>query len=412
MDPHWTRRGFLECIAAAGAATAARMSPGWSGEPAVLVVVQARGGWDALSMLVPCEDPAYRAHRLQLALRAEHTLPLAAGSDLRLHPSLAALRRLFDRGQLAFVQNVSHPHPNLSHFESEDKWHTADPVGGRMRTGWLGRFLARTTPEAAVFPALTVADAGSEAFAGVTVAAIRRIQDLSVPLDSAARAALLRHWDEAARGRGGTLALVAETMTRELRASDALLAGAREYRPRAAYSASPFAHDLQTVARLVVGGARTRVFHLSLPGFDTHTLQCENRRPTFGHLADLLRDLAENLTAFLEDLQAQGCGRHVLLFAYSEFGRAARENGHLGTEHGHGGMALLAGMPVRGGLHGLAPDLAAIEPPTPDTAVPWCIPHDRLATDYRRIYAAILESFLRVPSEPILGGRFAPLGVL
>jgi uncharacterized protein (DUF1501 family) len=148
------------------------------------------------------------------------------------------------------------------------------------------------------------------------------------------------------------------------------------------------------VAALLAADLGTRVFSVELASFDTHT----NQRADHD---SLLRTLDAALGAFLEDLETSQAGRETVVLAYSEFGRRVRENGTAGTDHGLAGPVLLAGPAVRGGLYGAHPSLAELE--DGDLA------H---TTDFRRVYATLIERWFEVDSEDVLGARFEPLDCL
>ena len=378
----------------------------------VLVVLQVRGGWDYLGMLVPTEDPTYHALRPALAIGKREALPVQQSSDLGWHPAMCAYRALFDRGELAVVQNVSHAFPDLSHSESEAKWHTADPKGGDIRTGWLGRALARMAWVPEPFPALTIDTHASQSFAGSAVPALRRLEAMKV-LGTAREIDVVHACAKpASQTTRVPLVGIARQWQRALTASEQLIEVGAAYRPMADYPDCALSGDLQTCARLITGGRRTRVYFLTTVGFDTHSQQCEPDRPTVGTFAWRLRELCDATAAFLDDLRAHGQHRRVVILLYSEFGRSVHENRVLGTEHGHGGVAFVAGSSVRGGLYGEAPDLASIRAAGTAAQIAFAIPFDRRATDYRRVQATLLERWLGVASEPVLQARFEAMGFL
>ena len=127
-----------------------------------------------------------------------------------------------------------------------------------------------------------------------------------------------------------------------------------------------------------------------------------------GTLANNLSDVAGSVKAFLDDIKAHGKEKKVVVMLFSEFGRRLGENGSLGTDHGHGGLAFLAGDPVNGGMFGKAPDLTKARTPYNK----YYIPFDGLSTDFRSMYATVIERWFGVPSGPILGGSFPLLGAL
>jgi uncharacterized protein (DUF1501 family) len=373
----------------------------------VLVVVQVRGGWDGLSLLAPADDDDYRRARPDLALRPADGLRVRQDLDLWWHPQLPGLRAAFDRGHLAVVHNVGHAHPDLSHFESEAKWHSADPAG-TVRTGWLARLLRELPGAAPPLRALTVEDRPSEAFAGADTPAFTRADALALLPDRGDRARWRRVVADAERSRDAPLRAIAQRCMQTLAVGDELAGAAAAHRALAAYPDTPFAARLRTCAQVICAGLGARVLHVNTVGFDTHSAQADRGRPTLGHLADRFRELDQALSAFVDDLAAHGAGRRVLVLVHSEFGRSLRENRVLGTEHGHCAPVLLLGPGVRGGLHGPAPDLARLAqlPGVPG------IPFDDLAIDYRRIYATIAEQWFAVRSEPVLGARYEPLPLL
>jgi uncharacterized protein (DUF1501 family) len=133
---------------------------------------------------------------------------------------------------------------------------------------------------------------------------------------------------------------------------------------------------------------QTRVFYTVQSGYDTHNLQ------RYAH-STLLGDFAEAVSAFFTDLRGAKIADRVALLAFSEFGRTIRENGSAGTDHGTAGCALVAGPGVRGGICGTMPSLTDLEQGEP-----------RMTTDFRSLYAAMLEDWLGIAAVDVLGGRF------
>ena len=373
-----------------------------SREGRTLVVVQARGGFDALSFLIPFADPTYCALRPQLALAEASTLPVRGEPALGWHPRLGPLRDLHERGLVAAVRQVGHPHADLSHFESEAKWHTADPVGGILHTGWLARTVQALGKDIDPVPAITVDAEPSQSFAGLDVPAFLtpdRLRVEATPQQDAALAELTR---AALAAEHPVLRATARRYEHALRVASELADAGAEYRPRAEYPARELGARLQTIARLIVSGRRTAVYHTTMPGFDLHSHQAEHGRPTVGLLADQLGELATGLRAFVDDLTAHDHMQRVLILVHSEFGRSVGENCRLGTEHGDAGVAFLIGPAVHPGMHGPAFDLQAFGP---DSALRG-VPFGADSIDYRSLYATILERWFGLDSERVLRARF------
>jgi len=411
-----TRRGFLAGSAAAvGAARLPALAPKPGVGDRALVAIQVEGGWDYLSMLVPADHAAYREARPNLKIPRSATLTVQGGFDWYWHPRLAPFRDLFDRGDLAIVENVGYPSPDLSHFQSIKKWHTADPSAGAFHSGWMGRYLGSAYNGYSPLPALDIEPYVSPVFASYRVPAVLDAGSLSLSFD----------WNSPEDSAVGRLALETSTAYTELvgtgllrevaaqqvhaqRFANALREMGRSYSPRASYPSTGLASGLKLAARYLSAGVPIQLFHLKTSGFDTHSLQAVRGDTARGQFADLIGELAAAVKAFLDDVNSWGRGSDVVVMLYSEFGRRVSENGAMGTDHGHGSVMFLGGQPVNGGRYGQTPDLASIHRPNES----YYIPFDGRSTDFRRVYATVLERWIQVPSAPILGGTFAPLNAL
>jgi uncharacterized protein (DUF1501 family) len=145
---------------------------------------------------------------------------------------------------------------------------------------------------------------------------------------------------------------------------------------------------LNLVAQLIDKGFGTRVFYLSLDGFDTHSAQSEQHRK-------LLQEVADGLNSFFDTLQKKGQDKRVVAMTFSEFGRRVHENGSKGTDHGSGSCLFVAGPAVQGGLVGAHPSLKDLD--SGDL---------RYHTDFRRVYATLLDKWLGCDSAAVLNDKF------
>lgn len=409
----YTRRDFLR--AGLGASTlvslgpvAPHLFPGLAAAAApagdrdtVLVVIQLTGGNDGLNTVVPYADDEYARNRTTLRLPAGELHRI--DSLLGFHPRMEAFMRLYREGHLSIIQGVGYPRPDQSHERAMRIWHTADPQRPERQTGWLGRVADRTW---------SVGDADTRAvFVGpitrpfalnaenAIIPCIRSTQDLMIrpmPGGQSGRS-------EAVERGGGT----DNTLLRFLR-EGMLLAHARSRRVEAAAKAAagatdypPFglARDLDTIAQLIRADIGIRVFFAELGGggiggFDNHANQLGN------HCA-LLHQLAESVAAFVHDLKRDRLLDRVLVMTFSEFGRTVKENGRRGTGHGAAAPMFLAGGTVKGGLIGPHPSLTDLDNGGP-----------RFHTDFRRVYATVLDRWLGFDSEAVLGVRYESIPVL
>jgi uncharacterized protein (DUF1501 family) len=392
-------------------------------EDRVLVVVQLSGGNDGLNTVVPFRDDAYRRVRPTIGLDAAQVHQLSrngAGNahDVGLHPSLSKLRDMYDEGLCAVVQSVGYPNPNRSHFASMDIWHTADTNG--TGDGWIGRYIDAQccgygkgesgTPEAppaaprVVEPPIALGRDLPLATQGRTVMpvslesadAYRWAGDAN-PTMAAAYARLLErpagddhHDDETPAPFLVRTALDARVSSDTIRKAVATPA-------MAAYPRTQLGSQMSMIASMVRAGLKTRVYYVSLGGFDTHAAQGGAQ----GQHARLLTQLAEAMHAFYRDLTAQGNAARVLSVCFSEFGRRVGQNASAGTDHGTAAPMFLFGPMARAGVHGPNPDLRDLD--AGDL---------KFRVDFRQVYAEILDRWLSTPSRTVLGDDYRHLGLL
>ena len=312
------------------------------------------------------------------------------------------MARLYGEGLLSIVQGVGYPNPHGGHFESMHIWQTADP-SIRGETGWVGRAIDQdhsgcTTGIPAAFLGQIRRPFALNA-ARAIVPTFRSAEDcvLHGPVGGgrfdmrrAHRAA------EVPRGEEPFLDFLQKTTLTAHHDSRAIESAAG---PAGAGGANeppfPLARSLRLASQLIRADVGLRVLYTELGGeepggFDNHANQADNH-------AALLHQLSESLAAFIHGLKRDGLLDRVLLMTFSEFGRTVRENGRRGTDHGSAAPLFLAGGEVAGGLIGAHPNLSDLEAGG--------LKHH---TDFRRVYATVLEQWLGVDSVPVLGGRFAP----
>jgi uncharacterized protein (DUF1501 family) len=391
-------------VFANGIAASAADSPGTAPSDKILVLVQLAGGNDGLNTLIPYQDGAY--HDARPTLRQDQGGVLALNSQLSLHPNLKGLKASWDKGQLAIVQGVGYPNPNLSHFASMSVWETANVQGG-IGDGWLGRYL-NYLDHVGESPnhALEGVSAGSlvppEMRSTTPVTALQSLKAFRLqPVNEHGTIVdvenpLMKFYG-AFKGSGPAPfgALLDTTLAEALQASHALQATDAGYQAKASYPAnSPIASSLKLVAETIVSGLGVRVAHVTLGGFDNHARE----KPVHDKL---LLDLDQALGAFMQDLAGHGLGDRVLIMTWSEFGRRVKENGSAGTDHGTAAPMFLLGAPVNGGLYGAAPSLTDLDNG-----------NLKFTTDFRAVYASVLQGYLNAPASELLGGNFEMLPLL
>ncbi|PYE48943.1 DUF1501 domain-containing protein [Deinococcus yavapaiensis] len=380
------RRDFLKLSALALSVTSGM--PGFlaraatvAGGDKILVVIQLTGGNDGLNTLVPFSNSAYYAARPTIAIPKKDVLNLTA--DLGMHPALRPLSKLWDDGELAWIESVGYPNPNRSHFASMAIWHTADPTQAQ-REGWIGRIAEKIGDP---FCASNLDRQPVKALRTDTMI-LPTIDDLdtfALTLPKGvedAYAALLNI------KRDGEVAFVEKAVRQMAQNTAKVQANIKKYKAGVTYPQGRFPEQLKDIARLIASGTGQRVLYTSLGGFDTHAGQRAEQD-------ELLTVLANSLVAFRADLEAQGLADKVVVMAFSEFGRRVAENDSAGTDHGQGGVMFTLGKAVKGGVHGESPDLENLA----DGDV-------RYKQDFRGVYAEALDKWLGLSSADILGGKF------
>jgi uncharacterized protein (DUF1501 family) len=377
-----------------------------------LVVLYLGGGNDALSTLIPYNDPFYYSRRPTLAVPAGNVIQVGTDRSkvaLGLHPRLTGLRQIFDQGRLALIQRTGYPNQSRSHFQGTDIWSTANP-SNPSGYGWIGRYLdtlpspldpligwntTRDLPrvlqsEHVAVPAIpsptayafSSPNSGAEATAERN-AAVRITSH--VPVDRPELAFVY----SSAQAAMATLDRVATVAS---------------YTSAVTYPNSGLGQALKAVAGAMVRGIGTKVFYVTTGGFDTHSNQ--NVNATNGAYYNLMGTLNDGLAAFYNDLKNQGLLEDTLVLLFSEFGRRINENSSgatAGTDHGAATLMMALGGRVNGGLYGTAPSLA------PDPGNPTLENNAadvRFETDFRSVYARVIDNWLGADSGALLGGDF------
>ena len=381
-----------------------------AGEDRVLVIVELTGGNDGLNTVVPFGSAEYYKLRPGLAVPSpaevgeadprNRALVLDISSGLGLHPSMERFKRLYDNGFASIVQGVGYPNPNRSHFASMDIWHTARTRGAS--NGWIGRCfdsMGGGTPvtdgEVAIGRAAPLALIGAiQKPITFETADMFRWQggelheSLDEPYEQITRAGAPDDVDA-----NSQLAFLMRTTRDAQLASDRIRAAVAKT-PLVSYPRSPLARQLSMVSAMIRDEMKTRVYYVSLGGFDTHANQA-------GRHGNLLRQLGDALYAFHLDLQAQSNSGRVLTMVFSEFGRRVAQNASGGTDHGTAAPVYLVGDMVRPGLLGVHPSMSNLD--QGDLV---------FNLDFRCVYASILEDWMGVDATEVLDREYKKAKIL
>lgn len=370
-----------------------------------LVVVQLVGGNDGLNTLVPHGNPAYGRLRPHLGIPTTELLKPAGAEARRFgwHPSLRHLAEAFDAGQVAAINQVGYPQPNLSHFRSQDIWDTGVHLGSLPGDGWLGRATVNERPALAL--GAEVAPLAVQPSEGGG-AAVRRMSDYDLA------DAMTRRGEDAAKGRARARVVqhlhrpsVGDPVRDGVASSfDDLLELEKQFQSagrielRGAFPNNPLGRDLQLVAQLLGSGHPSRVYHVSQATYDTHTDQLRDH-------GRLLKELDGALGAFQRALRSLGLEDEVLVLTASEFGRRPAESGighAVGSDHGTASVMFLCGPRVKPGVHGGEIRLDQLDG---DGNPPFAI-------DFRSVYASLLEGWLGLDADHALRGHYPRLDLI
>ncbi|WP_345074018.1 DUF1501 domain-containing protein [Hymenobacter fastidiosus] len=353
-----------------------------------LVVVQLGGGNDGLNTVIPYRDDLYYRARPTLGIRARSGI-LPLDKDLGFNPAMTRLKNLYDQGQVAVLNSVGYPNPDRSHFRAMDIWQSGSAADQYVTTGWLGRYLdssCATCPRPynglEVDDTLSLAMKGN-ARKGLALRSPEKFNQLTQ------NRFLAQVTGQAGPAGGSELDYLYKTLAETASSADYLYQTAKVYKSAVTYPNTEFGRNLKTTAELINSGVDSRVFYVSLTGFDTHVRQQEQQ-------GKLLGDLSEGLGSFVEDLRKSGELDNTLVLVFSEFGRRVGQNASNGTDHGTANNVLLLGGGLRRqGILNDAPDLLNLDQGD--------LKHQ---LDFRSIYATILHDWLGADDKAILGSHF------
>lgn len=347
----------------------------------LLILVELKGGNDALNTVVPYADPRYAELRPRIGLRRDEVLQLDGKTGL--HPGLEALMPLWQQKELAIIQSVAYPKGNLSHFRSIEIWETASNSEQYLSDGWLARaFAKQPVPGSFIADGAVLGSSELGPLQGARAIALSdpdqfRRQSRLAGMQTQAGPAALQH--------------VLKVESDVTQAASGLVSNVNL---QTEFPKGPFGDAVRSACRVVAGGP-VAVLRLTLNGFDTH-----HNQP--GTHAGLMKQLGEGLLALKNGLSELGRWQDTLVMTYAEFGRRPKENQSNGTDHGTAAAHFVLGGRVKGGLYGTAPALDSLDG---NGNLPFTV-------DFRSLYATALERWWGIPSEGILGGRFKPLELL
>jgi uncharacterized protein (DUF1501 family) len=379
-----------------------------------LVLIELRGGNDGLNTLIPYDNYGYYSS----VLRPDIYIPdnnfsnqavdisLSSNQQLMFHPALldgqynSGFKGLFQSGMLRILQSVGYPTANKSHFASIDLWSTGNDGNSWNNgkdSGWMGRFMeeAYSNLLPSNFP-LGIQLGSSNTWLGFHAEHQHGLAMNIEGQDSENFYTVLNGLSGQAPSNipnnshyGAELQYIVDTDASANIYSQSIqnAFNAPGSNNLVTYPDTDLANQLKTVARLMRGGIETKVFMVTIGGFDTHNAQNQGSGDINGRHAELLNKVSTAVDAFVEDVNSDSIGDDIIGITFSEFGRKAKQNGNLGTDHGEIAPMFVFGKPVQGGVSGTNVDLTEAT-----SNNNWQI--KTVQHDYRQVFATLMQDFL------------------
>jgi uncharacterized protein (DUF1501 family) len=358
-----------------------------------LVIVQLSGGNDGLNTIIPYTNDIYYKSRPNIAIAKNDCIKIT--DEFGINKNLAPLKNLYDKGYLSVINNVGYPNPIRSHFRSTDIWHTASDSNQYLNTGWLGRYIDIYGKKP--YSGIELDDSLSLIMKGNVLNGIATKNPTSLynntktpyfkkVLDSQRDAHLSEH----------NLGYLYKTMIEAKSSAKYIFETSKTYNSTLTYPNNPFGKQLKTTAQLINSSVESKVFYVSMGGFDTHVRQEKKQNK-------LLQTYSEAMDVFVKDLEQKDTFKDTLILTFSEFGRRVQQNAANGTDHGAANNVFIIGKNLKKqGFYNEAPNLIDLDK-NGDI---------KYTVDFRSIYATILDKWLEVDDATILNKSYSKLGFI
>ncbi|MDB5156331.1 MAG: twin-arginine translocation pathway signal [Mucilaginibacter sp.] len=360
-----------------------------------LVIIQLSGGNDGLNTVIPYGNDIYYQKRKTIAINKPDVITL---NDMQgLNPNLSALKEIYDQGWMSIVNSVGYPNPDRSHFRSMDIWQTGSDSNQFLSTGWIGRYLDSNCQTCKnPYTAIEVDDTLSLAMKGTKMKGIA-VQDPNKLFQTTREPFFkdLVHDHGDANLNEDNLGYLYKTMIETYSSADYIQKTSKTYNVTAQYPNTALGNQLKNVSKFINSGLDTRVYYVSLSGFDTHVGQ-QNQQ------GRQLKIYGDAVAAFVKDLKGTGKLDDTLVMTFSEFGRRVEQNASNGTDHGTANNVFMFGGKLKKqGIFNDAPDLTTLD--NGDL---------KYQVDFRDIYATLLDKWLDVSNSQVLSKNFAGLDLI
>ncbi len=383
----------------------------------ILVIINLSGGNDGFNTVIPLDQmSAYTALRSNVAIPENKVLRLSGTLTTGFHPAMTGMRDLYNDGKLSLIHSVSYPNPDQSHFRSSDIWMTGQDATQYNESGWAGRYLNDRYPGyPANYPnaqmedplAIQIGYLTSTTLLGPSQSMGIAINDPNSFYSLVGATSSISPDYLPCCDAGDLIAFIRKQQALSVGYATEIKTAYDAGRTLATYPTSgqnPLADQLKIVARLIHGGLKTKIYFVSIGGFDTHSAQVDTSDNTLGVHANLLGRLSSGIKLFQDDITAQGIADKVVGMTFSEFGRRANSNNSKGTDHGIAAPMFVFGNAVKRSVIGTNPDLATL---TTSSGGNKDVP---MQIDFRRVYTDVLNDWFGagVPKTNSLLYRASP----
>jgi uncharacterized protein (DUF1501 family) len=352
-----------------------------------LVIIQLSGGNDGLNTVIPFENDIYYNGRKTISIAKNSVLKLT--DQLGFHPAMTGLQGLYNDGLLCVINSVGYPNPNRSHFRSMDIWQTASDANEYISTGWVGRYLDSSCSECNhPYLALELDQTLSLSLKGNAKKGIA-VNNPQQLYNETREPFFKQLKDLSSDHDHDNVAYLYKTMAETYASAEYIFETSKTYKNNYEYPKNNLAKQLKQVATFINSGLKTRIYYASMGGFDTHVGQVNRQEK-------LLGDFSESVTAFIGDLKSTDKLKDTTVMVFSEFGRRVTQNASGGTDHGTANNVFILGSNLKKqGFYNAAPDLANLD----EGDLKYQI-------DFRNIYATLLNNWMNINGNTVLGKNF------
>jgi uncharacterized protein (DUF1501 family) len=355
-----------------------------------LVIIQLAGGNDGLNTIIPYTNDLYYKNRPSLAISKENVLKVT--DEIGFHKNLAPLKNLYDQGNLTIINNVGYPNPNKSHFRSTDIWQSASNSNEYLTTGWLGRYIDQYGK--APYSGIELDDSLSLILKGKNLNGIatRNPKILYANTETPYFKKLINYQTEEHLSEHN-LGYLYKTVIDAKSSAKYIYEKTNTFKSKMEYPKNPFGKQLKTTAEFINSHIESKVYYVSMGGFDTHASQATKQ-------AKLLKTYSEAIAVFVEDLKKNDTFKDTLIITFSEFGRRVKQNAGGGTDHGAANNVFIIGDALN--KKGFYNEMANLDQLDKNG--------DLIHTvDFRSVYATVLDKWLAVDDSKILNKSFNKL---